>query len=153
MNPYRKWFKFVVWFGILGNWTFAAWVLFVNPIQVLSGLELGSVNNTIWLFNYSVLLAILSCFYIPAASDPLRYRVNAWLLIAGRLIPATTFFVGVYLGFMPRGFLKLGLGDGSIGLIELFLLRRLLAAAATNAASVPLAPVGASAIRTGDQPA
>jgi hypothetical protein len=129
---YQKWFKVVVWFGILANWTFAVWALFVNPTQLLATLNLGSVNTTIWLFNYSVLLAILSCFYIPAARDPFRYRANAWLLIVGRLVPASTFFIGVFLGFMPRGFLTLGIGDGTIGLIELFLLIKVFKSAATH---------------------
>lgn len=127
MTPSRMWWKYVVWFGILGNWSFAVWALFINPRQLLAALDLGSVNTTIWLVNYSVLLALLSCFYIPAARDPFRYRVNAWLLVFCRLIPASTFFVGVFIGFMPAGFLKLGIGDGSIGILELILLRKVLA--------------------------
>lgn len=122
MSHYRKWFGIVVWIGILGNWAFAAWVLFLNPGRLLSRLGLGGADTTVWLFNYSVLLAILSCFYAPAAKDPIRYRANAWLLILARLIPATTFFVGVALGFMPRGFLILGLADATIGVVELLLL-------------------------------
>ena len=108
------------------NWLFAFWVLFIDASQLLTWLCLGAVESNIWLFNYSVLLIILSCFYIPAANDALRYRANAWLLIAGRLVPASTFFLGVLMGFMPNGFLLLGLGDGAIGLAELWLLRRLL---------------------------
>ena len=127
MTPSRSWWKFVVWFGILGNWAFAVFALFVNPLKLLAALDLGSVNTTIWLVNYSVLLALLSCFYIPAANDPFRYRVNAWLLIFCRLIPASTFFVGVFTGFMPAGFLKLAVGDGAVGILELFLLRKILA--------------------------
>jgi hypothetical protein len=123
-NTYRRWFARVVWLGILGNWAFAAWVLFVDPVRLLTALNLGPVNSTVWLYNYSVLLAILSCFYIPAAKDPFRYRANAWLLIVGRLVPACTFFLGVLLRFMPPGFLALGIGDGTIGLLELFLLVR-----------------------------
>jgi hypothetical protein len=124
-DPLRKLFSIVVWFGILVNWTFATWA-FINPIQLLEKLELGSVSSAIWLFNYSVLLAILSCFYVPAAKDPVRYRTNAWLLIVARLIPASTFFAGVYTGFMPRGFLKLGAGDATIGIAALVLLRKLM---------------------------
>jgi hypothetical protein len=123
-DPHRKMFAAVVWFGILVNWAFATWA-FINPTQLLEKFELGSVNSTIWLFNYSVLLAILSCFYVPAAKDPVRYRTNAWLLIVARLIPASTFFAGVYIGFMPRGFLKLGVGDATIGIAALVLLRKL----------------------------
>ena len=120
----RKWFATVVWIGILLNWTFAAWA-FIDPHQLLATFDLGDVNSTIWMFNYSVLLAILSCFYIPAAKDPVRYRTNAWLLIVARLIPASTFFIGASIGFMPRGFVKLGVGDATIGIVALLLLRKL----------------------------
>lgn len=125
-SNYRKWFRRVVWFGILANWGFAFWVLFLDASRLLAFLHLGPVESTIWLYNYATLLIILSCFYIPAAKDPHRYRANAWLLIVGRLFPASTFFLGVFLGFMPKGFLILGLADGTIGLIELFLLVRLI---------------------------
>lgn len=120
-NPAAKWFKIVVLLGILGNCTFALFA-FINPRGVLETLSLGDVNTTIWLFNYSVLLVLLSTFYIPAACDPFRYRFNAWLLVFCRLIPASTFFVGTAIGFMPKGFLVLGLGDATFGIIEGFLL-------------------------------
>jgi hypothetical protein len=122
----RRSFQLVVWVGIIANWSFVVWAI-ARPGQLLEQLNLGSVNSTIWLFNYSVLLAILSCFYIPAAMDPFRYRVNAWLLITARIVPATTFFVGVFMGFMPPGFFKLGLADATIGIAALILLRMLLA--------------------------
>ena len=52
-------FKWVVWFGVLLNWSFAAWV-FVNPAHLVKTLALGALNDPVWLFNYSVLHAILS---------------------------------------------------------------------------------------------
>lgn len=121
MNLYAIWFKRVVWFGILANFTFAVFAI-LTPDLLLKVLKLGAVESPVWLFNYSVLLVILSCFYIPAAYDPYRYLANAWLLVAGRLIPATTFFVGVSNAFMPKGFLTLGIGDASIGCVEVILL-------------------------------
>jgi hypothetical protein len=121
----RKLFMIVVWLGILANWTFGAWVVFFDPHSLIACLRLGQVSSTVWIYNYSVLLILLSCFYIPAAHDPLRYRVNAWLLVACRLIPASTFFAGVAAGFMPRGFLMLGLGDATFGILSLILLRRI----------------------------
>jgi hypothetical protein len=126
MKKLRRSFQIVVWVGIVANWSFVAWAI-ANPRQLLDRLELGPVDSTIWLFNYSVLLAILSCFYIPAAMDPFRYRVNAWLLITARIIPASTFFIGIITGFMPPGFLKLGIADATIGITALVLLRMLLA--------------------------
>ena len=116
-------FRAVVWLGILLNWSFAFWAL-VAPAKLIEVLGLGPLADGVWLFNYSVLLAILSCFYIPAAKDPVRYQTSAWLMIVARLVPATTFFVGVAVHFMPPGFVKLGIGDASIGLLVLFLLRR-----------------------------
>jgi hypothetical protein len=121
----RLW-TIVVWIGVLANWSFAVWAIFFNTASLLDMFKLGTVESTVWVYNYSILLAILSCFYIPAAHDPFRYRANAWLLIIGRLIPASTFFIGVALGFMPAGFARLGIGDATFGIIELILLVRLL---------------------------
>ena len=121
----KIWFGRVVWFGVLVNWAFAFWVLFGDANTLMEMLDLGEPQSTLWLYNYSVLLVILSLFYIPAARDCVRYRVNAWLLIVGRLIPAFIYFVGVAMGFMPDGFLLLGLADATIGFIELWLLLRI----------------------------
>ncbi len=118
-------FTIVVWLGVLANWAFAVWAIFFDTGKLLDFFGLGGVTSTIWVYNYSVLLIILSCFYIPAAHDPLRYQANAWLLVVGRLVPASTFFIGVWLGYMPEGFVKLGIGDATFGIIELILLIRL----------------------------
>jgi hypothetical protein len=125
MTRSELWFRRVVLLGVLGNWTFAA-AVFINPNALLAFLKLGPVPSTVWLFNYSVLLTLLSCFYVPAAYRPYRYRVNCWLLVLCRLIPATTFFEGVYLSYMPGGFLMLGIGDASVGVTEAILLVLLL---------------------------
>ncbi len=117
-------FRAVVWLGILLNWSFAVWAI-AAPAKLVEALQLGPMTETVWLFNYSVLLVILSCFYIPAAKDPHRYRTSAWLMIVARLVPATTFFVGVSQHFMPSGFLMLGIADATIGLIILALLRKI----------------------------
>ena len=69
----------------------------------------------------------------PAAHDPFRYEANAWLLIVGRLVPASTFFIGVWLGFLPEGFIRLGIGDSTFGILELILLIRLRREAAAMA--------------------
>lgn len=122
MDNYRRWFRIVVWLGILANWLFAATVLVLDHRWIQTTLGLDPNASSVWLYNYSFLLALLSCFYIPAARDPFAYRVNAWLLIFCRLIPATTFLVGVALGFMPGRFLVLAAGDGTFGTVELILL-------------------------------
>lgn len=133
MTLWRRAFHLVVWIGIVLNWAFAV-MTFVDPTRLIAALGLGELESTVWLFNYSVLLALLSCFYIPAAADPFRYQVNAWLLIAARLIPAATFFIGVSTGFLVNGFVKLGAADSLIGIVELLLLVRLVRYARVEAA-------------------
>lgn len=118
----RTLFRIVVWLGIVANWSFGIWVLFFDPHELLATLRLGPQASVLWLYNYAVLLMILSLFYIPGAHDPFRYRWNAWLLVVGRLVPASTFVLGVLLGYMPAGFLGLFLADGAFGVIELVLL-------------------------------
>lgn len=120
----RTLFKWVVWLGVAANISFGLWVVFFDGNSLLAMLRLGPQASLLWLYNYSILLMILSLFYLPAARDPFRYRVNAWLLVLGRLLPATTFLVGVGLGYMPAGFLGLFLADGTFGVIELILLLR-----------------------------
>jgi hypothetical protein len=127
MSIERKLFCIVVWLGVIANWGFAVWAVFIDPHSLLTTLKLGDVESTIWLYNYSFLLMILSLFYIPAAHDPFRYRANAWLLIVGRLVPASTFFIGTAIHFMPPGFATLGIGDSTFGIIELILLLRIFA--------------------------
>jgi hypothetical protein len=122
MSDVRRLFKYVVWFGVAVNWAFGIWAIFIDPHGLLETLRLGPQASILWLYNYSVLLMILSLFYLPAAKNPFRYRANAWLLIVGRLVPASTFLFGYLVGLMPRGFLTLMLGDGTIGILELILL-------------------------------
>lgn len=125
MSDARKLFRLVVWAGVIANWAFGLWVCFLDPHRLLALFHLGPQPSVLWLYNYSILLMILSLFYLPAARDPFRYRANAWLLVVGRLVPVSTFLIGVTLGFMPRGFLTLALVDGTVGLAELVLLVRI----------------------------
>jgi hypothetical protein len=131
MSTERKLFCIVVWLGVIANWSFAVWAIFFDPHSLLAFFKLGDVDSTVWLYNYSVLLMILSLFYIPAAHDPFRYCANAWLLIIGRLVPASTFFIGTAVHFMPPGFVTLGIGDSTFGIIELLLLVRIMRARRT----------------------
>lgn len=134
MSTERKLFCIVVWLGVIANWGFAIWAILLDPHSLLAFFKLGDVESTVWLYNYSVLLMILSLFYIPAAHDPFRYFANAWLLIIGRLVPASTFFLGTAMHFMPAGFAKLGIGDSTFGIIELILLIRIMRARNTASA-------------------
>jgi hypothetical protein len=125
MSNARRWFKIVVLLGVAANWAFGVWAIFINPDSLLDAFRLGRQTSVLWLYNYSVLLMILSLFYIPAAENPFRYRANSWLLVVGRLVPASTFLLGVLAGAMPRGFLGLMTGDSTFGIVELILLIKL----------------------------
>jgi hypothetical protein len=125
MSDARKLFRIVVWLGVAANFAFGLWVTFLDPHRLLVMLGLGDQVSVLWLYNYSILLMILSLFYLPATRDPFRYRANAWLLVLGRLLPVSTFIIGVALGFMPRGFLALATVDGTVGILELILLIRI----------------------------
>jgi hypothetical protein len=115
-------FSKVVWIGIIGNWIFAFGCIFF-PEQLVTIFELGS-SSQVWMLNYAILLIILSCFYIPAANDPVRYRVNCYLLILGRLIPASVYFISTAISIMPKGFIATGFADLGIGLLQLYLFRK-----------------------------
>jgi len=121
-TPSTTWFGRTVWFGVSVNWAFAFGLLFGDVNALMRMLNLGELSSTLWLYHYSIALTLLTLFYIPAARDCVRYRANAWLLIIARLISAFTFLIGVAIGFMPDGFLWLGLIDAAIGFTQLWLL-------------------------------
>ena len=127
-TPGATGFSRMVWLGASVNWAFAFGLLFGDVNALMRLLNLGELSSTLWLYHYSIALALLTLFYIPAARDCVRYRANAWLLIVARLISALTFFVGVAIGFMPDGFLWLGLTDAAIGFTQLWLLWRIVRA-------------------------
>ena len=55
------------------------------PAQVAEWLQTSLVPfNYVWLGNAALLLIQIAIFSLPAASDPLRYRVYAWLAVAAR---------------------------------------------------------------------
>jgi hypothetical protein len=120
----RTLFKALVWIGILLNWAVGAWAL-LHPGSLVTTLALGPLQDRVWITNYAVLLVLIGTFYIPAASDPDRYRANAWLLVVCRLLPAAVFFAGTASGVMPAGFAAMGMADAALGLAALVLLARI----------------------------
>ena len=120
----RTLFKWLVWIGLLMNWAVAALAL-LQPDWLVATLGLGPLQGRVWIVNYAVLLALIGTFYIPAAWDPDRYRANAWLLVACRLVPAAVFFAGTSSGLMPAGFAAMGIADASLGTVALVLIARI----------------------------
>jgi hypothetical protein len=124
----RTLFKGLVWIGLLLNWAVGA-VALLNPGWLVATLALGPLQDRVWITNYAVLLVLIGTFYIPAASDPDRYRANAWLLVVCRLLPAAVFFAGTASGSMPAGFAAMGMADAVLGIAALVLVARISRAA------------------------
>jgi hypothetical protein len=69
---------------------------------------------------------IISVFYVPAAVDFDRYRVNAYIAIfPSRTFGASFFFFAVVLFGQPVGFLSISLVDAFIGATTLYCLIRI----------------------------
>jgi hypothetical protein len=126
MNKYQRWFTPAVWLGVLANMGFVVPVL-LSPGWLLTRLRLPyTPYQDIWLRDAAVLLFFLSITYLPAASDPLRYKTNAIVGAVGRLVFSVFWIWPVLFANAPRGYLMLGILDGSIGLIQGILLYKLL---------------------------
>ena len=80
----ERWFQRVVWVGIIANVALAVPTL-LWPSEMLAFSRLPDAVPAVWVRFSSLLLILLSSFYVPAAVDCRRHRVNAWLSTAGRL--------------------------------------------------------------------
>jgi hypothetical protein len=111
-----RWFTRVVWIGIVANLALAVPSL-VAPERMVTLTGLPVPAPIIWLRFSAMLLILLSAFYVPAAMDPNRYRLVAWLAVAAR-------FAGVvfFVGFQPRAYHVLGYFDLVFFVPELVLL-------------------------------
>ena len=128
MNAHLKWFRRVVWFGIVGNMSFALTALYA-PSKLLRLMGLRRIEATVWLRNVGMLLVLVSLFNAGAAAAPTRYPLYSWLVPIARLI-AASFFLRVSLfnphrsSERPRAFIPLFLFDFTMGIICSILLRR-----------------------------
>jgi hypothetical protein len=80
----ETWFERVLWVGIGANVALALPTL-LWPAEMLAFSNLPDAIPLVWVRFSSLLLLLLSSFYVPAALDCRRARVNAWLATAGRL--------------------------------------------------------------------
>jgi hypothetical protein len=106
MNRYAIGFRWVVLLGVLVNLSFALPGIFI-PNIVIGLIGAPPAVYPIWLAFASLLLLLLSLFYIPAALDPFRYRPVAWLTVAAR-------WAGVWFFLILQGQYPL------FGLLDLF---------------------------------
>ncbi len=78
------WFQRVMWAGIIANLALAIPTL-LWPAQMQTLARLPAATPLVWVRFSSLLLILLTSFYVPAAIDARRYRTNAWLGTGGRL--------------------------------------------------------------------
>ena len=78
------WFQRVMWTGIIANLALAVPTL-LWPAQMQALARLPAATPLVWVRFSSLLLILLSSFYVPAAIDCRRHRTNAWLGTGGRL--------------------------------------------------------------------
>jgi len=100
-----RWFSRVVWIGIFANLALALPTLLI-PAQMLTFSRLPITEPILWTQFSAVLLILLSAFYVPAALDPRRYTLVAWLSVLSRLTGVVFFVL-----FQPREYHMLGYFD------------------------------------------
>jgi hypothetical protein len=85
--------------GILQDWFFALLGIFI-PSAVLQFAKADPVAPPVWPAYASLLLTLLSFFYIPAAIDPFRYSAFAVFTVIAR-VGGVIFFFLLYPGSFP----------------------------------------------------
>ena len=111
-----RWFSRVVWLGIAANLGLALPTLLM-PARMLAFSNLPITEPLLWTQFSALLLVLLSAFYVPAALDPRRYRLVAWLSVLARLAGFIFFVV-----FQPREYHMFGYFDLAFFLPEVALL-------------------------------
>lgn len=123
MNYYQKWFSPVVLLGVLANLSFALPAIFF-PSWLLRTLDLPAFYKDyqdLWLRDAGLLLFFLSLTHIPAAFDPWRYKVNAVVLVFGRLLFGVFWLWFFFFAGAPRGYFILGVTDLALGIVLVIL--------------------------------
>jgi hypothetical protein len=84
MNKFAVWFGRLVWLGIAANFVLAIPGL-LWPEQLLAYFRFPPASPPLWPSFASLLLILLSLFYMPGAINPYHYRANAYLAVISRL--------------------------------------------------------------------
>ena len=89
MNAWLQWFRRLTWVGIAANLGFILPALFQPDLfDAILGPGAAALSY-VWLGNAGLMLGLATMLYIPAGVDPIRYRLYAWLSVAGRAMAAT----------------------------------------------------------------
>jgi hypothetical protein len=133
LNPYARWFRRLLWLGILANLGFVVPMLFF-PEVLLGLLKMTVPYPVIWTRASGLLLLEISIGYIPIALDPYRYRVFAWLAIAVMRGGGASFFLCAVLFFHQElGFISIALVDTFFLSFQAYFLHRALSTAPRQA--------------------
>jgi hypothetical protein len=111
-----RWFSRVVWVGVAANLALAVPTV-IMPERMLMMTGLPITNPLLWTQFAGLLLILLSAFYVPAALDPQRYRLVAWLAVLSRLAGVVFFVL-----FQPREYHMFGYFDLVLFVPEVVLL-------------------------------
>lgn len=130
-----RWFSRVVWLGIVANLALALPTLLM-PARMLTLSNLPVTEPLLWTQFAALLLILLSAFYVPAALDPRRYRLVAWLAVWARLAGVVFFVL-----FQPAAYHMFGYFDLVFFVPE----AALLAAVAPAPAAHPIVPAARNA--------
>jgi hypothetical protein len=121
MKKFAVWFSRSLWLGVLIDWAVGVPAIFA-PEWTLRVLREGTAPSPTWVAFTSLLLVLLSFFYIPVAAEPYRYPVLSRLAVGSRLAQAL-FFLWLYPSLsVARGVVNLALFVVQAAL--LFLTRR-----------------------------
>ncbi|HEX8844305.1 MAG TPA: c-type cytochrome [Pyrinomonadaceae bacterium] len=116
MNKYLKWFRIVVWLGIIMNLFFVIPSLFAPQLLNIT-FGLGIESNDVWLRNTGMLLLSMCVFYAGAAANPLRYPGYTWLTAVSRLIAAVFWLYMIRVSGYPSLMLRFLLSDLAFGIV------------------------------------
>ncbi len=112
-------FRWVLWIAVLVEAVFAIPGLFA-PATVAQWLGTSLVPfNYVWLGNAALLVLQIGIFSLPAAANPVRWRVYAWLAVVARALLSIFWLTQIFrwdltgpsrLFFVVEGILALALG-------------------------------------------
>jgi hypothetical protein len=101
------WFGLAMWLGILADWVLGIpGIVWPNAVLAWAG-QTQALETPVWPAFASLLLVLLSLFYIPGALNPHRYKATAVLSVLARP-PGVIFFLCLWPHWYPAfGYLDL----------------------------------------------